>query len=82
MKLNFTQRRKKKNFREKQDNKNLKMCYTCDKSSCFVKDCRLKNLMILRQINVILREILNSQNDVKKQSDTKTHISKIKSNNV
>ncbi len=80
MKLNSIQRRKEKNSKEKQNNKNLKTCYSCGKSNHFAKDCRSKNLIISRQINAMLREILNSQNDIKKQVDTKTNILKIKSN--
>ncbi len=48
MKLNFTQRRKEKNSREKQDNKNSKTYYICDKSNYFARDCCSKNLIILR----------------------------------
>ncbi len=59
MKLDSTQYCKEKNSREKQDNK-LKTCYSCGKSSHFAKDCRSKNLIISRQINAMLREILNS----------------------
>jgi len=39
MKLNFIQRRKEKNFREKQDNKFQKTCYLCDKLNHFARDC-------------------------------------------
>jgi len=59
MKLDSTQYCKEKNSREKQDNKS-KTCYSCGKSSHFAKDCRSKNLIISRQINAMLREILNS----------------------
>ena len=47
MKLNFTQRRKEKNSKKRQDNKN-KTCYSCDKINHFSKDCRSKKLMFQR----------------------------------
>jgi hypothetical protein len=59
MKLNLIQYCKEKNSRRKQDNK-LKTCYSCNKSSHFARDCRSKNLMIPRQINAMLRRILDS----------------------
>ena len=80
MKLNFTQRRKKKNSREKQNNKSQKTYYSCDKSSHFARDCQSRNLINRRQINAMLREILNSQNDIKEQIDTKANIFNTKLN--
>ena len=57
MKLNSTQRRKKINSkRNKKNNKNNKTCYSCDKSNHFAKNCRSKNLMQRRQINVTLKK--------------------------
>jgi hypothetical protein len=59
MKLDSTQYCKEKNPRGKHDNKS-KTCYSCDKPSHFARDCRSKNLMIPRQINAMLRKILDS----------------------
>jgi hypothetical protein len=64
--LDFIQQHKKKIFREKQDNKNSKTCNLYSKPNHFARDCCLKNLIILQQINTILREIFDSQNNIKK----------------
>ncbi len=80
MELNFTQRRKEKNSRGKQNNKFQKTYYLCGKSSHFARDCRLRNLITPRQINAMLREILDSQDDIRKQVDKETNALKTKSN--
>ena len=61
MKLNFTIRfNKGKNLKVKQSNmKKNKTCYSCDKSSHFAKDCRSREMMPQRQINVMLRKKLD-----------------------
>ena len=61
MKLNFTIRfNKGKNPKIKRGNmKKDKMCYSCDKSSHFVKDCRSREMMSQRQINAMLRRELD-----------------------
>ena len=58
MKLNFTIRfNKGKNLRVKQGNmKKNKTCYSCDKLSHFVKNCRSRGMMSQRQINVTLKK--------------------------
>ena len=56
MKSNFTQRMKKKSFRNKQQsNRNNKKYYACDKSNHFVRNCRSKKLIFQRQINATLK---------------------------
>ena len=61
MKLNFTIRHnKEKNFKIKRNNmKKDKTCYSCDKSSHFVKNYRSRIMMPQRQINVMLKKKLD-----------------------
>ena len=64
MKLNFTIRfNKEKNLKAKQNNmKKNKTCYSCDKSSHFVKNYRSRIMMPQRQINVMLKKKLDEWN--------------------
>ena len=61
MKLNFTKRlNKEKNSKAKRSNmKKDKTCYSCGKSSHFVKNCRSREMMPQRQINAMLRKELD-----------------------
>ena len=61
MKLNSTIRfNKKKNLKVKRNNmKKDKTCYSCDKSSHFVKNYRSRGMMFQRQINVMLKKKLD-----------------------
>ena len=61
MKLNFTIRfNKGKNLKIKRNNmKKDKTCYSCDKSNHFVKNCRSREIMFQRQINVMLKKKLD-----------------------
>ena len=58
MELNSTVRfNKGRNLKAKRDNmKKDKTCYSCGKSSHFVKNCRSRGMMSQRQINVMLRK--------------------------
>ena len=61
MKLNSTIRSNKggKPQGKEKDMKKKKTCYSCNKSSHFVKDCRLRGMMPQRQINATLRKMLD-----------------------
>ena len=61
MKLDFTIRfNKGKNLKVKRNNmKKDKTCYSCDKSSHFVKDCHSRKMMPQRQINIMLKKELD-----------------------
>ena len=60
MKLNLTKRRKKRNFKVKQNNE-TKACYTCEKIDHYARDCRFKRLMFQRQINATLKKELEAK---------------------
>ena len=64
MKLNFTQQRKSKKFKNKQqNNKKNKKCYECDKLNHFARNCRFKGLISQRQINATLKKISEIENE-------------------
>ena len=82
MKLNSTIRfNKGKNFKAKRDNmKKNKTCYSCDKSSHFVKNCRSREMMPQRQINIMLKKKLDEWNTQNIDSNN-LKIAKIITNN-
>ena len=52
MKLNATMRRKKtKNFKKRKNNKQIRKCYSCDKSNHFAKNCKMSD--VKSQINIL-----------------------------
>ena len=64
MKLNFTIRfNKGKNLKAKRNNmKKEKTYYSCDKSSYFIKNCRSREIIFQRQINIMLKKELDEWN--------------------
>ena len=78
MKLRMTHHRKKKNFKDKKENKEKKLCYECEKTDHFVKYDRNENIMSQRQLNVTLKKI--SKTDDMKKAVNETVIQKINSN--
>ena len=78
MKLNMTHRRKEKNLKSKKESKRKKLCYECKKTGHFVKDCRNKNMMFQRQLNITLNKI--SEIDNMKKAVNETITQKINSN--
>ena len=77
MKLNMTHRNKKKNLKNKKNEKKKKLCYECEKTDHFVRNCRNESVMSQRQLNVTLKRIFET-NDLKKAVN-ETVIQKINS---
>ena len=65
MKLEMTHGRKERNLKNKKENKKKKLCYECEKTDHFVKNCRNESVMSQRQVNVILKKIFETD-DMKK----------------
>ena len=78
MKFGMTQQRKGKNSKNKKENKE-KLCYECEKTGHFVRNCRNENVMLQRQLNVTLKKVFEI--DDTKKTDNKTEILKISSDN-
>ena len=79
MKLRMTHRRRKKNPKNKKKDKEKKLCYECEKTDHFVKNCRNENVMFQQQLNVTLKKIFET--DDMKKAVNETVIQKISSNN-
>ena len=77
MKLDITQQRKGKNSKNKKKSKE-KLCYECEKTDHFVRNCRNENVMLRRQLNVTLKRI--SETDDTEETDNKIKTLKISSN--
>ena len=60
--------------------KKSKTCYTCDKSSHFAKNYRSRRMMFQRQINIMLKKILDEWNTQNIDSNN-SKITKIITNN-
>ena len=58
MKLKMTHQRRKKNSKSKKKDKEKKLCYECEKTGHFVKNCRNESVMSQRQLNVTLKKYL------------------------
>ena len=78
MKLKMTHRHKKKNSKNKKKDKEKKLCYKCEKTDHFVRNCRNESVMCQRQLNVTLKKI--SKTDDMKKAVNGTIIQEINSN--
>ena len=79
MKLRMTHRRKEKNLKSKKENKRKKLCYECEKTDHFVRNCYNESVMLQRQLNLILKKIFETD-DIKKAVN-ETVIQEINLNN-
>ena len=61
MKLDMTQQRKEKNFKNKKESKE-KLYYECEKTDHFVRNCCNENVIFRRQLNVTLKRISEIDN--------------------
>ena len=79
MKLKMTHRRRRKNLKSKKKDKKKKLCYECEKTNYFVKNCRNESVMLQQQLNVTLKK--TSETDDMKKAVNETVIQKINSDN-
>ena len=77
MKLDMIQRCKEKNFKNKKKSKK-KLCYECEKTDHFIKNCRNENMISQQQLNITLKKV--SETDDKKNIVNETKTLKISSN--
>ena len=71
MELYITHRRKKKNFKSKKKSKKEKLCYECEKTDHFVKNCCNENMMFQRQLNITLKKIFKTDDMKEAVNETK-----------
>ena len=74
----MTHRRRRKNSKNKKKGKEKKLCYECEKTGHFVRNCRNESVMPQQQLNVTLKRI--SETDNTEKTDNKTETLKISSN--
>ena len=74
----MTHQRKEKNFKNKKRNEEKKLCYKCEKTDHFVRNCRNESVMFQQQLNITLKRI--SETDNMKKTVDETAIQKISSN--
>ena len=74
----MTHQSREKNFKNKKNEKEKKLCYECEKTDHFVRNCRNESVMSQRQLNVTLKKIFET--DDLKKAVNETIIQKINLN--
>ena len=72
MELEMTHQRRKKNSKDKKKDKEKKLCYECEKTDHFVRNCRNESVMPQRQLNVTLKKIFETDDMKEAVNETVT----------
>ena len=81
MKINSTQRRKRKNSKRKKENSKDKTCYLCNKTNHLARNCRSKNMMYREQINATLKRKFDDWKEIERKNNASdASVSKLDSN--